>query len=171
MQSHTSILSAFTLSTAMSCGAGTMAADLPKEGTFSELYSAIGTAKATQIGKDRALIVLDETGLSVGQGILDHIRWHCFGIEDATNGIAQVQFYCVGTDPSGDQMVVNGANEKFAVDAKSFRGIATFTTGTGKYAGISGSIKFECHPGEFQAASDGTYVNYCPTHEGSYKLP
>jgi hypothetical protein len=171
MQSRTCILSAFTLSTAMAFGVAALAADLPKEGTFSETYSSVGTSKATQIGKDRVLIVLDETGLSVGKGILDHIRWHCFGIQDATNGIVQGQFYCVGTDPSGDQMVVDGATEKRAVDGKAFRGNATFTTGTGKYAGISGSLKFECQPGEFQATHDGTHVNYCPVHEGSYKLP
>jgi hypothetical protein len=42
MQSRTSILSAFTLTTAMASGAA-VAADLPKEGTFNATYSAFGT--------------------------------------------------------------------------------------------------------------------------------
>ncbi len=171
MQSRTCMLSAFALGTTMAFGVAAMAADLPKQGTFSFTYSSYGVAKATQVGKDRLLVVLDENGLTVGDGPTDHMRWHCFGIEDATNGMAQSQYYCVGTDPSGDQIVLNGASDgKFAVDAKTFRGISTFTTGTGKYAGISGGFKFECHAAEFHAAPDGTYVNYCLS-QGSYKLP
>jgi hypothetical protein len=89
MQSRrTCLLSAFTLSTAIVFGAVAMAADLPKEGTFSATYSAVGTAKTTQIGKERVLIALDETGLSVGRGLFDHITWHCFGIETSPAGWA-----------------------------------------------------------------------------------
>jgi hypothetical protein len=47
MQQRTSILSAFTLSAAMAVGTAAMAADLPKEGTFSGTYSGFGTAKVT----------------------------------------------------------------------------------------------------------------------------
>jgi hypothetical protein len=155
----------------MAFGAAAMAADLPKEGTFTHTYSSYGVAKATQIGKDRLLVVLDENGLTVGDGLTDHVRWHCFGMEDATKGMAQAQYYCVGTDPGGDQIVIDAATDgKFAVDAKSLRGTSTFTTGTGKYAGISGGFKLECHAAEFQSAADGTFVNYCLC-QGSYKLP
>jgi hypothetical protein len=51
MQSHTCILSAFTLGTAMALGVAALVADLPKEGTFSGSYSSVGTAKAIPIGK------------------------------------------------------------------------------------------------------------------------
>jgi hypothetical protein len=49
MQPRTSILSACTLSTAMAFGVAAMAADLPKEGTFS------GTA-SNPVGKERAAL-------------------------------------------------------------------------------------------------------------------
>jgi hypothetical protein len=46
-----------------------MAADLPKEGTFSGTYSAVGTTKAIPIGKERILLTFDENGLSEGEGL------------------------------------------------------------------------------------------------------
>jgi hypothetical protein len=172
MQSRrTCLLSAFTLSTAIVFGAVAMAADLPKEGTFSATYSAVGTAKTTQIGKERVLIALDETGLSVGRGLFDHITWHCSGIENVTSGMGEYHGYCVATDPTGDQFVVNfNDGVKQAWPAKTYDYSGTLTTGSGKYAGISGTIKGECHAGDFRPVSAETYLDYCAP-EGSYKLP
>src|ERR1700733_106250 len=135
MQSHRSILSAFTLSAAMLCGAVAIAADLPKEGTHDVTLSGAGTFKATPVGKDRILIAWEENDVSVGKGILDHTTWHCFGLQNIASGISQYTGYCVITDPAGDQIVVDIASDgKYAADAKSYNGTATFTTGTGKYA-------------------------------------
>ena len=79
--------------------------------------------------------------------------------------------YCAATDPTGDQLVADVASdEKYPADAKSFGGKLTFTTGTGKYAGISGGGTFTCHGREFRTAAEGTYANYC-TNSGSYKIP
>ena len=72
MQSHTCKLSAFTLSTAMAFGAASMAADLPKEGTFNSTYSAFGTIKVTTIGKERVMFVFDENGMTRSDEFLDH---------------------------------------------------------------------------------------------------
>ena len=55
MQPRTCIF-AFTLGTAMAFGAAAMAADLPKEGTYSVTYSGLGTFKAVPVGKERMVI-------------------------------------------------------------------------------------------------------------------
>jgi hypothetical protein len=89
---------------------------------------------------------------------------------DSTGGVTVGHGYCVATDPDGDQVVCDIVNEKHASDAKSWNGSGTFTTGTGKYAGISGSYTFVVHSGEFKPTAEGTYFNYAPT-QGSYKLP
>jgi hypothetical protein len=90
---------------------------------------------------------------------------------DITNGMTQYRGYCVGTDPAGDQLVGDDASDgKYPEDAKSPRGMLTFTTGTGKYAGISGSQKYICHFPDFRAATAGTMLQYC-TLKGNYKLP
>jgi hypothetical protein len=109
--------------------------------------------------------------LTVGNGFLDHATWHCFGLYDVASGMAQRQGYCVATDPAGDQVVSNVAsNGKYAADAKSFNGTGTFTTGTGKYAGVSGGWTMVGHVPEFRTAvPESTYVQYGPL-QGSYKI-
>ena len=117
------------------------------------------------------MIAWEENDLSVGKGILDHMTWHCFGLQDISSGISQYSGYCVITDPVGDQIVVDIASDgKYPADAKSYNGTATFTTGTGKYAGISGGYTIVIHGPEFRTAAEGTYVIYGPV-KGSYKLP
>jgi hypothetical protein len=171
MRLRTCMLSAFTLSTAMSLGIAAMAADMPKEGTYSGTYSAFGTAKATPIGKERLLLVFDENGLSLSNGFQDHMTWHCWGMGDYTNGVGQDQGYCVATDPAGDQLVQTFVSAKHSLDQKSFGVSVTSSGGTGKYTGISGSEPNDvCHSGEFKPATEGTYLTYC-TFQGSYKLP
>jgi len=169
MQSRTRLFSAFTLSIAIAFGAAAMAADLPKEGTLSGTFSGFGTFKATPVGKERVLAVWDENGLTVGKGIWDHVTWHGFGLQNVTSGMAQCRGYYVGTDPDGDKIIVNLPEVTHAADAKSFSAALMLTTGTGKYAGISGSFTSVC-TSEFRTGAEGTYAYSC-TNEGSYKLP
>ena len=170
MQLRTRVLSAFTLSTAMAFGATAMAADMPKEGTLSGTYSAAGTFKGTPIGKERLLTAWDENGMQLTNGFLDHVTWHCWGLGDFTNGVGQDHGYCVGTDIAGDQVGLNVSDEKHPLDQKVVSGSFTYTTGTGKYAGISGGGTTIQHGGEFRTAAEGTYLSYV-TFQGSYKLP
>lgn len=170
MQPRTCMLSAFTLSAAMLFGTAAIAGDLPKEGTFSGTFSAYGTSKATAVGKELLLNAFDENGLSVGNGLFDHMTWHCWGLFDITNAMAQHHGYCVVTDPAGDQIAGSFASDgRYPADAKSISGAFTFITGTGKYAGISGGNKYVGHP-EFRTAAEGTFVIH-NTFQGSYKLP
>jgi hypothetical protein len=171
MQQRTCIVSVFTLSMAMAFGVSTMAADLPKEGNFNVDFISFGTFKATAIGKERVLSTYELNGLWLGKGFGDHLTWHDFGLFDIANGMEQFQGYSVGIDPNGDQIVIDVASDgKFPADAKSYSGKFTFTTGTGKYAGISGGATFTCHSPDFRTAAEGTFAQYC-NHSGSYKLP
>jgi len=168
-RSRTCKLSAL-LSTAMFFGTAAMAAELPKEGTFSGTYFAFATFKATSIGKERLLIAFDENGLQLTNGFLDHTTWHCWGMEDYTNGLGQGHGYCVATDAAGDQVVGNIADEKHTPDQKNWSGSLTFTTGTGKYAGLSGSVTTVIRSNEFRQPAEGTAVSYV-TFQGNYKIP
>src|SRR5262245_39826525 len=89
------------------CTFSQASAQLAKEGTLSGTYSAFGTFKATAIGKERLLVVFDDNGFTVGQGLADHMTHHCWGMGDFNNGVGQDRGYCVGMDPSGDQLVGN----------------------------------------------------------------
>ncbi len=153
----------------MAFGAAAMAADLPKEGTFSGTGAAAGTYKAYPVGKDRYVGTAEENGLLVGNGFLDHMTGHCFGTFSGASGIEQYQGYCVFTDPDGDQIVADGA-VKHASNAKSFDASSTFTSGTGKYTGITGGTTEVLHGPEFKTPADGAYVQYGEI-QGRYKLP
>jgi hypothetical protein len=170
MRPRTTTLAAVTLGIAISLGAAAMAADLPKEGTYSGTYSAFGTCKATAIGKERLLLACDENGLTLSNGIQDHMTWHCWGMGDYTNGVGQDHGYCVGTDPSGDLLLQIFVTEKRPIDQKSYSVSTTSSGGTGKYTGISGPEHDVCHSGEFKPATEGTYLQHCNI-QGNYKLP
>ena len=155
---------------ALALGIATPTLAQMKEGTYSGTYSSYGTSKATVIGKERLLLNFDENGLTITNGFLDHMTWHCYGLADFMNGTGQAHGTCVGTDPAGDQLVLDfGPDEKHAPDQKTWNGPARFTSGTGKFAGVSGVHTYVIH-NEFRPGAEGTYVNYV-TFEGRYKLP
>jgi hypothetical protein len=106
-----------------------------QEGTLSGTFAAFGTVKATAAGKERLVLAIDENGLSVTNGVLNHVTWHCSGLADYTNGLGQSQGFCVGNDPSGDQVVFNWESEKHAPEQKVVRGTFSWTGGTGKTPG------------------------------------
>jgi hypothetical protein len=60
-----------------------------KEGTTSGTYYGHGTAKVTSVGKERLLIIFEDFGPSVGQGIIDHLTNRCWGMGDFINGMGK----------------------------------------------------------------------------------
>jgi hypothetical protein len=86
-------------------------------------------------------------------------------------GVGHFEGYCVVTDPAGDQIAADIASDgTFPADAKTVPAKGTFTTGTGKYAGISGSLTNILHHPDFRTAAEGTYVQY-GEFQAKYKLP
>jgi hypothetical protein len=170
MQPRTCILSTFALGMTLAFGAAALAADQPKEGTFSGTFSGVGTYKAYPVGKERLLLVFDENELQLTNGLLDHTTWHCWGLGDFTNGKGTDNGYCVATDPEGDQVVASFGPDEHALDQKSFSGSGTFTMGTGKYKGITGSWTNVNRGNEFRSTTEGTYFAY-GTFQTNYKLP
>jgi hypothetical protein len=140
------------------------------EGTLSGTFAAFGTVNAKATGKERTVIAIEEDGLSVTNGVLDHMTWHCSGLADFTNDIGQTQGFCAGRDPAGDQVVFNWESEKHTPERKIVRGTFTWTGGTGKYAGICGDGTYVDYSGEFQPLTEGAIVSYL-TFEGNYRTP
>jgi hypothetical protein len=171
MQPGTCVLSAFALTTATAFWVTAMAADLPKEGTFSGTYAGSGMCKINPVGKERTVLACDELSLTVGKGFLDHMTWHCLVLDSVMTGMGHFEGYCVVTDPAGDQIAADIASDgTFPADAKTVPAKGTFTTGTGKYAGISGSLTNILHHPDFRTAAEGTYVQYGEL-QAKYKLP
>ena len=172
MRVHKCILAALVLAAAMTYGITAMAADFPKEGTYSGTYTGVGTVKATAIGTDRLLVAFDVTGVLLSNGFTEHMTLHCWGTSDFTKGVGGAKpFPCVGLDQAGDQLVMNcGAQKEHPLDQKSFLGDCLLSTGTGRYSGVSGNITYTTHEDAFRPPAEGTFVLY-NTYQGSYKLP
>jgi hypothetical protein len=172
MQTHPSLLSAaVTLGAAMFVGAAAIAADLPKEGTFSGNETATGTYKVYPIGKDRAVLNYELNGVTVGSGLVDHVTRHCYGEGNIAGALEWYDATCIMTDTTGDQVIVVGNSDKHQHD-KAYNWTGTFIAGTGKYAGITGDITWASEsPAAFRTADPATSFGYAGTIKGSYKLP
>jgi hypothetical protein len=149
---------------------GAAAADLPKQGSFTDTVYGYGTFKGYSVGKTRNFGAFEADGVFVGEGLRNHMTAHCFGMAERLNDKRRSSGHCVLTDIDGDQIAVDATVDWYPRDAKDFSGNATFTAGTGKYEGITGGFKEVCHNGVFRAAADNAFVSYC-TNEGNYKLP
>jgi hypothetical protein len=145
------------------------AADLPKQGSFTVKFFLHGTWKGIVVGKNRSESSFEEDGFFLGEGLLDHMTQHCVGMNGRMDQTRHVHNFCVATDVDGDQIALD-IEETFPNGAKEIRGIATFATGTGKYTGISGELKFVNQIGRFRSFADNMFDSYGDA-EGHYQLP
>ncbi len=145
-----------------------------KQGTYSGSYSAFGTYKATPIGKERLLVTWDENSMTLTNGLLDHMTWHCWATQDFVSGSGHAEGRRLGIDVAGDEIVANLGIVQHTPRPEDAPRIADtrcrHTFGTGKYAGISGSGALEFAADEFRTVTDGTYAVHASL-EGNYKLP
>jgi hypothetical protein len=149
------------------------AGELPKEGKITGgTYYAAGTIKRVAMGKNAGTIAWEENGFGLG-GILDHTSWHCAGTWFDADGKSGWVGNCVGIDPAGDQFMTRTENtdENAPSDAKIRKGKATFLSGTGKFAGITGGWTFDNHFPEFKAPIENVYLVMTDNVDGWYKLP
>ncbi len=158
MKSCKTILSAAALILAAALALATAGSAQARQGTLNGTYAGFGTLKETRIGKDRVLTVLDHNALSVRDDpIFGHMTAHCWALGDFTKGVGQVHGYCVYTDLAGDQFVSSFVSEKWSLSQKSFKLPFTLSTGTGKFAGITGSGTYTDDGNTFRPAEKGTY--------------
>src|SRR4051794_32560259 len=106
------------LAASISVSAG--AADIPKEGSYKGIYSAIGSERVDNIGRDRLLNTFDEIGFEVTNGFLNRTSWRCWGGGDFTKGTGGEEANCVGTDSDGDKIFQKFSSEKHTRDQKSW---------------------------------------------------
>jgi hypothetical protein len=146
------------------------AADLPKQGDFKANFYGHGTYKGFSVGKTRYESSWEEDGFYLGEGLLNHMSAHCLGMTGKTDQTRHGRSFCAATDIDGDQIMEDVLPEPYQNGAKEIRGVVTFTGGTGKYAGITGEIKFVSYQGLFRSFADNAFEAYA-AGEGHYQLP
>jgi hypothetical protein len=160
----------FALMLGAACCTGAAAADLPKEGTFTNTLYRVWNLQGIVGRKTRYVNSFEMDGVSVGEGLMNHITAHCIGLGERLNQMRRSSGRCTLTDIDGDQIAVDSAIDWYPNGAKDYGGNVSFTAGTGKYEGITGGLKEICYNGVFRAAAENAFFSYC-TGEGSYKLP
>jgi hypothetical protein len=145
------------------------AADLPKQGDFAGKFYGHGTYKAVGVGKTRFELSFEEDMIHVGEGFLNNMTMHCFGMNGKLDQTRHVHNFCVLTDIDGDQ-IAQDIEESYPDGAKEIRGTGKFAAGTGKYVGISGEINFVNQIGLLKSFAPNTFDFY-GSEQGHYQLP
>jgi hypothetical protein len=152
------------------------AGELPKEGTFATTSYFHDVSDVVEATPGLYMWTYEDYGIVTndsGSGFMHHMSIHCKGYGGNTNtaGGKRNADHCVLVDPDGDRIETATEN----MDTKStepLKGEATFISGSGKYAGISGKLEYEI---EFlprfskNAASRYDFV-FISHEKGSYKI-
>ncbi len=143
-------------------------APIPNEGNTAETQIMSGPFKLVPLGKDRAYMTYEVTGVRISEAadLFHNASVRCIGaLTIVTGAFDDEAGVCVLTRPDGDQAFTSykGAG-KSGAEAK---GTWKFTGGTGKLAGIEGSGEFTRYG--VRPAVDGTSQSVTKT-TGRYKL-
>jgi hypothetical protein len=165
MQSHTRLLSAFILSTALFFGTVVMAADLPKQGTDSFTNFWVATSATIQQGS-RTFSTWEINGVArndAGGRMFDLFGMRCIGLVEGLSDRGT----CTYTDSDGDNIFApfNGNGDGKGGEHGTYDVIG----GTGKFAGITGSGEY-LNPGRPIKADDKA-PRGAVSNKISWKLP
>ena len=141
-----------------------------KSGNISARKVLSVTLKVLPLGKERLQVTTEALGAIVsetGEGLLQNASARCLGALHAVNGAFDDESgACVYLKPDGDQLFLQyKAAGKLGGEAK---GSATIVGGTGKLAGIQGTLEW-ARTGT-RPAAEGT-AQVIISMKGSYKLP
>ena len=148
---------------------------IPKEGSGTQISAGSATLKALQLGTDRMQLTWEFLGANTdesGKGINHNSSVRCIGSAYVVNGVYETYTNsCVFTRTDGDQIfTTEKLTEMTGPMAKGglVKGTSVITGGTGKLAGITGSIEWMRYA--VRPALEGT-VQTVTRAKSSYKLP
>ena len=122
------------------------AEDLPKSGTVQVQSGWYGSGDIIDVGPDHSYWNADFWGVSFneeGGGFLHNVAWFCPATIDIIDGNMSAKGLCAYTDQDGDKFF--GEWDGTAPAGGEFSGMVTYTSGTGKYEGITGGNDFRCN--------------------------
>ena len=137
-----------------------MAGELPKEGPISATFVNEGRVDAMQIGDEQWAWTNYARTATVGDSegdLLHNMSGDCMGMGVNNQGSG----YCRHVDADGDMIF-----ERWQ-DVDIGKGTATFLGGTGKYAGITGTLEYDY----VMLPSPEGALHLAGKTRGSYKLP
>jgi hypothetical protein len=156
---------AYALAVVAAClSSSALAADLPKTGTFAAHYGWTFTGQTQELGANRTVYSGVVTGVifnDAGKGFLHKARVDCTLMNDVNQGRADAKGTCMVTDAEGDKAFLEW---KCTGAMPACPGDERWVGGSGKYTGMSGTMKFQ---GNFIGATGAGWSDW----SGEYKLP
>ncbi|MBI1397447.1 MAG: hypothetical protein GC151_15855 [Betaproteobacteria bacterium] len=130
----------------VACALPAFAGDLPKQGPISGKYGWYGVGKTTEVDKGHLVFVGEFSGpLMSGTpgGFLDGATVTCIGFNDIylDGRESAAHGYCIATDGDGDKAYSRWSNHGGPMNRMN--GDNVWYDGTGKYAGMRGSNRFD----------------------------
>jgi len=150
-------------------------APLPKEGSGTSVAMGSVTLKVLPLGKDRMQMAWEFLGANLddsGKGLGHNTSIRCVGAALYVAGVPEnYANSCVFTRPDGDQYFTTdklSAPSGLALKGGVIQGTSVITGGTGKLAGITGTIEWTRYA--VRPATEGT-AQTVTRGKSSYKLP
>jgi hypothetical protein len=139
---------------------GSLAADLPKSGSFKTPSGFKAVDEATQVGDKRTFSHGVAWGIVTEDNPLHIKTAMCPYVSDADGDTISFNGRCAWSDAEGDQILTEWT-AKFSISARAGEGDQIFTGGSGKFSGIKGSNPFKCQivgdKGQFTCTQQWTY--------------
>ena len=122
-----------------------VAAQTPKEMIFGNKFTVTTKfAQSDGVGKNGEAFVLVEDNTSAADDVPGH-RMHCLGVmQGIADAMNEEHVYCVETDLDGDQALWKVTPEAHRPKGEPIPAVHETVMGTGKYAGISMTLKSMC---------------------------
>ncbi len=149
MRSHSYWLPALAIAAGSLLGTAALAAEASKDAIFAGKFEVNGKViQGVDVGRNGGFALIYEEDTTAAGGS-DH-QMHCLGVMQGTQGtaerIVEQHGYCVETDKDGDKVLWKVTPEaNHSVNVQSLPGTAEALDGTGKYHGISKTIKSTCN--------------------------
>ena len=122
------------------------AVDVAKSGTVDVHSGWASDGDPIQVGPDTSYWSAGFWGVSfsdAGKGFLHNVAWYCPAFINIESGDMRARGSCAYTDEDSDKFF--GDWEGTAPAGGEFAGNVVYTSGTGKYEGISGGNTFNCN--------------------------
>lgn len=151
-------------------GTGSVAAPMPKEGSFDFNFCLSGRTNALQVSESLMGGSFEATAgiySNVAGGAFDGQGSHCLGTWAVVDGKYSDSGYCMTTDADGDRFLMDFRTGPLPAGQPA-RGKWVVAGGSGKYAGMSASGEYKGVLQSSPAIAGG--FQGCNRNTGTYKL-
>ena len=121
-------------------------AEMAKEGTGSSTNIYITTITVAPLDKERYAVTYEGLGVNIsdtGEGPFHNMSTHNVGVIYFDKGGGKLLGYMTMTAPDGDKVLMELKEDKTLPPPNLNKGIGKFIGGTGKFAGIEGTVEYK----------------------------